>query len=136
MLISSELLILNLMGYIDQNNLKLKIITDYFAFLKKEIEKRYLTYFEIDSDLDNLGYTAKYLIKEADAWKIDKNINLVDVKNYLKVNVLDDEIEAIINSFVTKYSFDECKLMLNESTYQLNNELVLKHRRQCDCQVI
>ena len=115
MLISSELLTLNLMNYCNNYCLNVKILEDFFEFLDEEIKKRYLTFFEIDSNLDNLIYAARYLIKTDNSKiKLDDNCSLENLNNYLKNNVLDDEIEAIINSFVAKYCFETQKFKENK----------------------
>ena len=62
MLIDSELLTLNLMSYSGKRSLNLKIVADFFAYVEEEIKKRGLTFFEINSDLEDLGYMAKLLL--------------------------------------------------------------------------
>ena len=104
MLISSELLTINLMNYCNNYCLNLNILKDFFNFLDEEIKKRYLIFFEIDADLDN----------------------------YLKNNRLDDEIEAIINSFVTKYSFENYEFKEMPQNTKRYGELVFTRKRKIE----
>ena len=81
----------------------------FLLILQTKSKKRGLTFFEINSDLTDLGYMAKYLVREEDH-DIEEN----EIINYLKMNYIDDEIEAIINNFVTKYSFTNKKFVLKK----------------------
>ena len=133
MLISSELLTINLMNYCNNYCLNLNILKDFFNFLDEEIKKRYLIFFEIDADLDNLIYTAKYLIKtENMEIKLDDNVSWESLNNYLKNNRLDDEIEAIINSFVTKYSFENYEFKEMPQNTKRYGELVFTRKRKIE----
>ncbi len=129
MLIDSELLTLNLMSYSGKRSLNLKIVADFFAYVDEEIKKRGLTFFEINSDLEDLGYMAKYLVKEEEQIKINPNIEENEIINYLKINYIDDEIEAIINNFVTKYSFSNQEFVNLNNSKQVAGELVLKREK-------
>ena len=133
MLISSELLTINLMNYCNNYCLNLNILKDFFNFLDEEIKKRYLTFFEIDVNLDNLIYTAKYLVKtENMEIKLDDNADLANLSNYLKNNPLDDEIEAIINSFVIKYSFENYEFKEMPQNNKRYGELVFTRKRKIE----
>ena len=129
MLIDSELLTLNLMSYSGKRSLNLKIVADFFAYVDEEIKKRGLTFFEINSDIEDLGYMAKYLVKEEEQIKINPNIEENEIINYLKINYIDDEIEAIINNFVTKYSFSNQEFVNLNNSKQVAGELVLKREK-------
>ena len=133
MLINSELLTLNLMNYWNKYCLNLKVLNDFLHFLIKEIYKRNLIFFEIDADLDNLMYMAKYLVKtENGEIKLEDNISSENLTNYLANNPLDDEIDAIINSFVTKYSLENYEFKESPQDNKTYGELILKRKRKIE----
>lgn len=132
MLIDTELLILNLMSYSGIYCLNKKIIIDFFEYLANEIRKRGLTFFEVNLDFDILLYMTKYIASnENDEIILTDNID--NIINYLKMNFIDDEIDAIINNFVVKYSFENRIFIDNYICHNHclgNGEVILKRQNK------